>query len=365
MVNLEDMLLEIFEGLRQRHVPLGIPDYMLALKAISELTDSEDLENIKSLCRLFWTKSYTDQLLFDETFDIEVNKQLQAIQKKEQQRVFPSGAKQPFSATPSTASSKQSFLEKRQQPKQPIVIPQARHQPINTPSSKPSYYKQPIKRHLVPRTPMDKRDMAGIWRKLRRIQREELSDDLDVQATIDSLSYTGFLFKPVLQHHRRNQAKLLVMVDQGGSMEPFTLFIDALLDSILRSGSLKQVDIFYFHDTPEGYLYRYPTLLGARPLDSVLTEYYQNASVLVVGDAGAARGHYDSIRLGATREFLEILSQYTYLYGWLNPVPKARWIGTTAWHVSQMVPMFHLDWEGLNDVVNILRGQSQTRTQTL
>jgi len=54
------------------------------------LTNSEDLENIKGLCRLFWAKSYADQLLFDETFDIEVDKQLQAVQKKEQQNTFSS-----------------------------------------------------------------------------------------------------------------------------------------------------------------------------------------------------------------------------------------------------------------------------------
>jgi uncharacterized protein with von Willebrand factor type A (vWA) domain len=364
MVDLEDMLLEIFEALRQQRVPLGISDYMLALKAISELTDPEDLENIKGLCRLIWTKSYTDQLLFDETFDIEVNKQLQAIQKKEQQSTFSSGAKPPFPARPNTASSQQSFPEKRQQPKHPLVIPKARSQPISTTNSKDLHYKRPIKYHLTPRAPMDKRDMAGVWRKLRRLQREELSDVLDVQATIDELSQTGFLLKPVLQYRRRNQAKLLVMIDQGGSMEPFTLFIDVLLDSILRSGSLRQVDIFYFHDTPEGYLYRYPTLLGARPLDSVLTEYCQDASVLIIGDAGAARGHYDSIRLRVTREFLETVSEYTYLSGWLNPVPKVRWTGTTAWHIAQVLPMFQLDWEGLNDLVNVLRGQSQTGAQT-
>ena len=32
MIDLEDMLLEIFEELRQQRVPLGISDYMLAIK---------------------------------------------------------------------------------------------------------------------------------------------------------------------------------------------------------------------------------------------------------------------------------------------------------------------------------------------
>ena len=364
MINLEDMLLEIFEELRRQRVPLGMPDYIVALEAIYELTNSEDLENIKSLCRLIWAKSNADQLLFDETFDIEVSKELQAVEQKEQQNTFSSGAKPSFPSRPNTASLKQPSFEKRAQLKQPIVVPKAHPRIISTTKSRNLHYKRTIKYHLIPRPPMDKRDMVGIWRKLRRLQREGLSEDLDIQATIDSLSQTGFLLKPVLQYHRRNQAKLVVLIDQGGSMEPFTLFIDALLDSILRSGSLRQTDIFYFHDTPEGYLYKYPSLLGARQLDSVLAEF-QNASVLIVGDAGAARGHYDSTRFEVTREFLQTLSQYTYLYGWLNPVPKARWISTTAWYVAQILPMFQLDWEGLNDIVNVLRGHALTGAQTL
>ena len=146
-------------------------------------------------------------------------------------------------------------------------------------------------------------------------------------------------------------------------MEPFALFLGAVLESILRSGSLRHIHIFYFHDTPDEYLYLYPTLLGARPLESVLSEQCQNTSVLIIGDAGAARGHYDSARVQATREIIDKLSQYTYLYSWLNPVPKKRWAHTTAAYIAQLLPMFPLDWEGLNDTVNVLRGQSLTGAQ--
>jgi uncharacterized protein with von Willebrand factor type A (vWA) domain len=365
MVGLEDMLLGIFEKLRQQRVPLGLADYVLALKAVSDLADSEDLENIQSLCRLFWAKSSADQLLFDETFAIESHKQLEAIKQKEQQNAFSSSSKTTLPSRPTPPNIKPPVSEKKSPQRQPIVVPKARSQSISDMHPKGLSNKGNITYHLIPRPPMDKRDMVGVWRKLRYLQQEGVSEDLDVQATTQFLERTGFLLKPVLKNRRRNQARLVIMLDQGGSMEPFTLFISALLESILRSGSLRQVDIFYFHDAPENYLYEHSTLLGSKSLESVLLEHCQNTSVLIVSDAGAARGHYDSIRLRTTKDFLGKLNQSTYLYAWLNPVPKERWMGNTAWHIAQLLPMFQLDWEGLNDLVNVLRGQSVTGVQQL
>ncbi len=47
---------------------------------------------------------------------------------------------------------------------------------------------------------------------------------------------------------------------------------------------------------------------------------------------------------------------YTYLYAWLNPMPRNRWEKTTAEDIARIVPMFSVNREGLNDAVNILRG---------
>lgn len=368
MIDLEDLLFKIFEELRLRRVPLGMPDYILALKAVNELANPaeeldtpEHLETIKGLCRLFWTKSYEDLQLFDEAFDIEINAQLQSKYEELPQSTLPQEPQSSFASQPDTPDPTSPPLERQhQQQKQPFITAKAHSHPTIATHSKALDYQLTVRHHLTPRLPIDKRDMASIWRHLRRSQREGPLDELDVQATTDLLSRTGFLLKPVLRPRRRNQAKLVLLIDQGGSMEPFSLFTEALIDSILRSGSLKHTSILYFHDSPESYLYTYPTLLGSRPLEEVLAEHCHGNSVLIVSDAGAARGHYDSIRTNTTKEFIEKLSQYTYLHAWLNPVPKVRWRGTTAWNIAQLLPMLQLDWEGLNDVVNILRGQALT-----
>ena len=62
------------------------------------------------------------------------------------------------------------------------------------------------------------------------------------------------------------------------------------------------------------------------------------------------------MRVTDTKTFLQTLSTYTYLYAWLNPMPQNRWLTTTAEDIANMVPMFPLEREGLEDAVNILRG---------
>jgi uncharacterized protein with von Willebrand factor type A (vWA) domain len=97
-------------------------------------------------------------------------------------------------------------------------------------------------------------------------------------------------------------------------------------------------------------------LTNALPLEAVLDEQAKGNSVLIISDAGAARGYYDRRRVAETKAFLKTLSAYTYLYTWLNPMPQNRWRATTAADIADIVPMFPFNREGLNDAVSILRG---------
>lgn len=126
--------------------------------------------------------------------------------------------------------------------------------------------------------------------------------------------------------------------------------------SILRVGLLGKTSLYYFHNCPEGFFYQSPHLTNPLPLETVLDEETKGNSVLILSDAGAARGYYNSRRVENTKSFLQTLNTYTYLYAWLNPMPQNRWVVTSAEDIAGIVPMFPLEREGLNDAVNILRG---------
>ena len=152
----------------------------------------------------------------------------------------------------------------------------------------------------------------------------------------------------------RQKSRLLVLVDRQGSMTPFTLLIKAIVHSLSEEKLSDRTCFYYFHDCPEEFLYRDSHLFNAVPTASVLDKQAKESSVLIISDAGAARGFYDQERVADTKLFIEIISRYTSRYAWLNPMPQNRWQGTTAQDIANMISMFPLNCEGLNDAVNIL-----------
>jgi hypothetical protein len=364
MADLDSLLFQVFERLRRQGVPLGVSDYLEVIETIQSGVGLEDSGSFKGLCRLLWAKSREDQELFDLAFAELVEPQLQTISIPE-----PTPPSKPPS-TPSTPSTTppQPTANQPEPQLQPEPEPEKEQEPqqqrVTLPSrsvgqsfelkteltEKPHYYQ------LTPRLPISSRDMAGAWRQLRRPQRVGVPEELNVEDTINSICRSGLLLRPLLQPRRRNQARLVVLVDQQGSMAPFAPLIEAAIESILRGGLLGKTSLYYFHDCPEGFLYQRSSLTNTLALEAVLDEQAKGNSVLIISDAGAARGYYDRRRVAETKAFLKTLSAYTYLYAWLNPMPQTRWEVTTAEDIACMVPMFPLDREGLNDAVNILRG---------
>ncbi len=357
MAELDSLLLQLFERLRREGVPLGVSDYVVAIELIQAGFGLEDVDSLKGLCRLLWAKSREDQELCDQAFEKLVKPQLKTTPEPENtsgtNTNLPPQDSQPSTATPDSTPKFQPQKQRKPQPTKLKMAPGTENQPIELKSDLPK-----ATRHyqLTPRLPMSLRDMAAGWRQLRRPQRVGVSEELDIEGTINSISRTGLLLRPVFQPRRRNQARLVVLVDQQGSMAPFALLIEATKESILRGGLLGKTSLYYFHDCPEGYLYQRPSLTNALPLPAILDEQAQGNSVLIISDAGAARGYYDGTRVKDTKVFLQTLRSYTYLYAWLNPMPKNRWAATTAEDIACMVPMYPLNREGLNDAVNILRG---------
>ena len=360
MTDYNALLLPIFYEMRQMGVPLGIPEYLLAIKTIREGMHIGSADALKRLCRLLWAKSRQDQDIFNTAFERFAEPYLQLLPEQiegssEEAHISPIS---PSVASPPSSSKADRETKRRPQPaseEREVSVP-FRSVSVNLPPEKPYMTYRSKQYHLTPRLPIDIRDMAGLWRHLRRLQREGPREELDVQGTIDKICRVGFFTSPVLQARRRNQAKLVLLIDQQGSMAPFSLIIEALVESALRGGLLGKCSVYYFHDCPEELVFGKSNLSDPSRLGEVLAEHATNSCVLIVSDAGAARGRYHSVRVASTKEFLKTLRKKTYLYAWLNPMPANMWVTTTAGDIADAVPMFHLDREGLNDAIDILRG---------
>lgn len=359
MLELDSWLFPVFDRLRKQGVPLGVSDYLLAIETVRSGVALTNAETFKQLCSLLWAKSREDQELFDLAFAELVEPQL--YQESSLQKTIPAPANK---TSPSTNPAYSTDLDKfppelEPEPESEIrqkkvaLHPQSLSQPLSLKTNltdEPHYYQ------LTPRLPISPREMTAAWRQLRRPQRAGPPQDLDVEGTIKSICSSGLWLSPVLQPRRRNQARLVLLVDQQGSMAAFSGLIQAVIESILKGGLLGKVSFYYFHDCPEKLLYQHPSLSKATSLENVLDAQAKSNSVLILSDAGAARGNYEQKRVAQTSDFLKTLRNYTYLYAWLNPMPEKRWVSTTAEEIARLVPMFPLTREGLNDAVNILRG---------
>jgi uncharacterized protein with von Willebrand factor type A (vWA) domain len=364
MAKLDTSLFQVFERLCRNGVPLGVSDYLEAIETIRGGMGLEDNDRFKELLHLFWAKSREDQELFDTAFAELVEPHLKIITTPIPRTPTSTGPP-PTTPEPTTTAPQPPPSSPEPQPQlQPQEVQQPQPEKVILPASavkqsfvlETDFTESPHYYQLTPRLPLNRRDMAGVWRQLRRPQRVGVPEELDVEGTIDSICRTGLLLRPVLQPRRRNLARLLVLMDQQGSMVPFVPLIEAAIESISRGGLLGKIDCYYFHDCPEQFLYQCSTLTNAWPLEEVLQEKAKGNSVLIISDGGAARGYYDGMRVTDTKTFLQTLSTYTYLYAWLNPMPQNRWLTTTAEDIANMVPMFPLEREGLEDAVNILRG---------
>ena len=355
MTGVDARLFDIFDFLRRRGVPIGLGDYRLAVEVLATGIGLDSAESFRFTLGLLWTKSEEDGDLLDEALALFA-------------RPRPAPRPQPVPApTPRPQAPEPAQPSAEVPRRQPAADQRAAAQPEvfepvpvflePVPLSPGEEAPEPAGIYLLtPRLPVQRREMAAIWRHLRRTQRTGPRIELDVEGTVDVLGRTGVFLGPVMQAPRRNQARLLCLVDESETMEPFVPLVDALLESARRGGLLGRLSIYYFDGVPdaevrsrgrEGRVHRLSTLLANQPAGT---------SALIVSEAGAARGGRDEERVAETHAFLADLVQSTYRAAWLNPLPTELWEGTPAADIARLLPMYPLTREGLIDAVDILRG---------
>jgi hypothetical protein len=206
--------------------------------------------------------------------------------------------------------------------------------------------------------PVTRRQMKQNWRYLRRPVREGPPEELDVKATVEKAGREGMLLEPVLVPRRSNRAELVLLVDQDGSMVPF----HTLTRQIVGDGSARRPpETGYWLITSMTILMSTYILmwLDCKPVLSLKSwaTINERTAVLIVSDAGAARGNFDLERVERTQAFIAQLSQVVRYYVWLNPMPSHRWPETSASKIAHLMPMFELSRSGLEAAISALRGQ--------
>ena len=209
---------------------------------------------------------------------------------------------------------------------------------------------------------LDDRQYQIAFRKLRSF----VSDDpfaekvLDIEGTIEDTGNNAGVLKIRMKNPRKNAVKLLLLMDSGGTMIPYSSLLNDLFQSVNKSNHYKDVKCYYFHNCIYNHLYKTPECENG---DWVETEWlFRNADsdykVIIVGDAAMApeelysdTGNYRGPNGGLSGyEWLKLVKRHYKKVVWLNPkmAPgKAPWReAETA--CKELFPMYKLTVAGLN-----------------
>ena len=205
--------------------------------------------------------------------------------------------------------------------------------------------------------PVTRRSMSYGWRSMRRLRADGPRDVVDVRLTVVRVAKTGIYVGPVMGHRRVNHMRLVLLIDQQGSMVPFHRLSRDLVETAREDANLERFDVFYFYNVPQEFLYRDEHLTEPIALAEVLGVIDDETSVVMVSDAGAARGRREKERILATMRFLRGVRSRTAAVGWLNPMPRERWNRSSAEILAEVLPMSVMDRDGFGQMVEKLMGQ--------
>lgn len=211
---------------------------------------------------------------------------------------------------------------------------------------------------------LDVRRMDVALRMLRVLGREGAPEELDLQATIDQTARNAGDLEVVVRPRRRNRARVTLLMDVGGSMDPHAHLVEQLFTAASRSGRFARFRPYYFHNCVYEAVYEDAGFRRAVPLPRLFGTSDRDEIVVVVGDA--AMHPAELLQPGGTIYFydhnerpgiesMQAIAAHFPRRAWLNPEPPSYWKQTmTAGILGRLFPMFPLTLEGLEAAVRRL-----------
>ena len=352
------ILYPLFARLREDGFNLGIDEYMSVLETINGDWKTDTEEDFKTVLKLLWCNSLEEQSYLETIWDDTVKDLSKTSDRQKDIREKPKQGESEEPVVPDRNLDNEvkppSNLDREPSP-QRKTQPKLSPLPLKTPQTIAEKKREELE--LKSELPVSCREMVYSWRYLRRLLADGMPDVLDVNATVEKTAQQGFFLEPVFKRRLTNHAHLLLLIDREGSMTPFHRFTNDLVNTARYESKIETVDVGYFHNVPTESIYQDTHLNQPVSFARVLEQCDDKTSVLIVSDAGAARGYRRIERIQATTETLFDIQEYTNSIAWLNPMPKKRWLRTSASILSQIVPMYPLNKEGLNQAIATVQGK--------
>ncbi len=212
---------------------------------------------------------------------------------------------------------------------------------------------------------LETRNMKMALRRLRILTREGTKEELDLDKTIDKTSRNAGLLELEMAAAKKNNVKVLLFLDIGGSMDDHVELCSRLFSA--AKYEFKHLEHYYFHNCLYESVWKNNVRRWqeAIPTFEVLHTYNSDYKVIIVGDASMSpyellyqNGSVEHNNDEAGFVWLERLKEQFPDIVWLNPAPIDEWKYTESiGMVKEFMKdrMFPLTMGGLQKAIKALK----------
>ncbi len=210
---------------------------------------------------------------------------------------------------------------------------------------------------------LDIRQIQMALKKLRVLKRVGVPEELDLETTIDETCKNAGELELVFRPERKNRVKVLLLMDAGGSMDPYAHLVNQLFSAAYSLKFFKDFQYFYFHNCIYQFVHKsmVRTETSKFPTGDLLRKFGKDYKLIIVGDAhmhpaeltepeGAIYYYVDPDGTPGIVWLMRLRDHFRKSV-WLNPT---RYSGWTINQISKIFPMFPLTISGIEEAVKAL-----------
>jgi uncharacterized protein with von Willebrand factor type A (vWA) domain len=208
------------------------------------------------------------------------------------------------------------------------------------------------------------RNLKVALRRLRKFARDGADEELALEETIRATAHNGGYIDIRMQPERKNNIKVLMLLDVGGSMDDHIARTEELFSAARTE--FKNMDFYYFHNCVYDKLWRTNQRRHAERFATwdILHKYPPDTKLIFVGDATmspyevlAINGSVEYKNEEPGAEWLQRLTKAFPEHVWLNPEPEGMWPYRQSIAIIRKLMddrMFPLTLEGLERAIRVL-----------
>ncbi len=215
---------------------------------------------------------------------------------------------------------------------------------------------------------LDTRQIKIALKRLKRLEDIGKKNELDIDKTIDVTAKNGGDIDLVFEKKRKNNVKIVLLMDVGGSMTPYAHLVNLLFSAANNMSHWKAFKYYYFHNCVYESLYdnaqRNPE--ESITFEDFIVKYDSSYKCVIVGDAAMASWEltekYGSIYYYHRNDMpgiyyvRELSNHFKDNIVWLNPeLIRFEWLPYTRKVISSLIPMFNLTVDGIEQAMDFLR----------